>query len=189
MTRERDRYRHASLREQAGDALRSFWGDPLARFIAIVLLGGLLVLRLLTPEIAPLAALRTGDCVYLRPPGPTDLTTVKPVAATPADLQAFEAAERAQCDLSHSHEVSDAFGVGEPGTAYPGLVTLVEANQSRCDTAFEPYVGRALEGSAYATALAVPSEAAWAEGARHGVCFVYHADRSLLDHRVRGSGG
>ncbi|HSL33212.1 MAG TPA: septum formation family protein [Candidatus Limnocylindrales bacterium] len=190
MTRERDRYRRASLREQVGDALHAFWGDPLARFITIVLLGGLLVLRLLTPEIVPFSALQAGDCVYLRPPGPTDMTTsVKPVPATSADLQAYDAAERAQCDLSHSHEVSDAFSVGEPGTAYPGLAALVDANQPRCDTAFEPYVGRALEGSAHATALAVPGEAAWAAGARHGVCFVYNADRSLLDHPARGSGG
>lgn len=186
--RERDRYRRASLREQVGDALRGFWNDPIARFVAIVLLGGLLVLRLLTPEVVTLSALRTGDCVYLRPPGPTVLTgEARPVVATPADLQGYDVAERASCDLSHSHEVSDTFSVGAAADAYPGLAALVEAYEPRCDAAFEAFVGHPLAGSLYATAVAVPDARRWAAGARSGVCVVFNADRSLLDHRARDS--
>jgi putative regulator of septum formation len=136
-----------------------------------------------------LSALRTADCVYLRPPGPTVLTAeARLVPASPAELQGFGAAERASCDLSHSHEVSDAFTVGEPAASYPGLPSLVETFGPRCDAAFAAFVGHPLAGSAYETALAVPDPDGWSAGARYGVCFVFNADRSLLDRRARGSG-
>lgn len=189
MTRERDRYRRASLAEQLREGLLGFWRHRGARLIALVLIGGFVILRLLTPQVVPFRDLRTGDCVYLRPPGPADLTTeVPPVPATPADLQTYEAAERAACNLSHSHEVSDAFSVGDAAAAYPGLEALVAAYGSRCEAAFEPFVGRALDGSTYATAIAVPNTTSWAAGARSGLCFVFNANRTLLDHQARGSG-
>jgi hypothetical protein len=189
MTRERDRYRRASLGEQIREGFLGFWRNRAARLIAAVVLGGFLILRLLTPEIVPFAELKTGDCVYLRPPGPAELTTsVRPVPATTADLLTYGAAERAACSLSHSHEVSDAFSVGDAGTTYPGVDALLAASGERCEAAFEPFIGRGPDGSAYGTALAVPGVTAWEGGPRYGVCFVFRRDQTLLGHRARGSG-
>lgn len=189
MTRERDRYGRASLGEQIREGFLGFWRNRAARLVTAFFLGGFLVLRLLTPAVVPFDALRTGDCVYLRPPGPADLTTsVQPVPATTRELVAYTAAERADCNLSHSHEVSDSFTVGEDGAADPGVDALRAAHQSRCDAALEAYIGSDREGSPYATVLAVPGTMTWADGARYGVCFVFNADRTLLDHHARGSG-
>jgi hypothetical protein len=190
VTRERDHYPRASLGEQIREGLLGFWRNRAARLIAAALLGGFLILRLLTPQIVPFAELRTGDCVYLRPPGPAELTTsVQPVPDTTADLLSYEVAERADCNLSHSHEVTDAFSLGAAATSYPGVDALVASGGSRCAAAFEPFVGRGHDNSAYTTALAVPAIAAWEAGARYGVCFVFNRDQTLLDHHVRGSGG
>ena len=189
MTRERDRYRRASLGEQVREGLVGFWRSRSARLVTAVLLGGFLVLRLLTPQVIPFDELRAGDCVYLRPPGPAELaTSVQPIPATTGDLLAYTAAERADCNLSHSHEVSESFTVGAAEAADPGVDALRAAHQSRCDAALEAYIGSDREGSPYATVLAVPGATAWAGGARYGVCFVFNADRTLLDHRARGSG-
>jgi hypothetical protein len=189
MTRERDRYRRASLGEQVREGVLGFWRKRAARLITAVVLGGFVVLRLLTPQVIPFGELRPGDCVYLRPPGPAELTTaVPPIPATTGDLLGYVAAERADCNLSHSHEVSDAFSVGEPAGAYPSLDALLDAGEERCDAAFEPFIGRGRDGSMYGTALAVPAAAAWADGARYGVCFVFNRDRTLLDRHARGSG-
>jgi hypothetical protein len=189
MTRERDRYRRASLGEQVREGARGFWRNRAARLVTAVLLGGFLILRMLTPAVVPFAELRTGDCVYLRPPGPAELaTSVAAVPATTGELLAYEAAERADCNLSHSHEVSEAFSVGDAGAVDPGVDALRAAFESRCEAALEAYIGSDREGAPYATVLAVPGATAWADGARYGVCFVFNADRTLLDHHARGSG-
>jgi hypothetical protein len=187
VTRERDRYRRASWGEQLREAFLGFWRNRTARIVAAMFLAGTLVLRLLTPEVVPLSRLAAGDCVYLRPLGGSDLVATPLVAGTPSELEPYDQAERATCELSHSHEVSAVFPVGSAGESYPGLGALVAANAARCEPAFEVHVGRAIRGSRYATAIWLPNVNAWRNGARVGACLVLNANGSLLDHRAGGS--
>lgn len=187
MTRERDRYRRASLGEQLREAFLGFWRNRTARLVAAILLGGLLVLRLITPDVVRLSDLAPGDCIYLRTPESSDPLGPPRLPATPADLQQFDTVERAACDLSHSHEVSAVLDLGPAATAYPGLNAMVTDYAARCETAFEPYVGRGKDGSRYATALAPPNSDTWRDGVRKGLCLVFRADGSLMDHRAGGS--
>ena len=185
MTRERDRYRRASPGEQLREGFLAFWRNRTARIVAAILLAGLLILRLLTPENVPLAGLAVGDCLYLRPPGPSDLDAQPRIPGAPADLLTYDRAERASCELSHSHEVTDVFSVGLPGETYPGFTALLEVNGARCDSAFRTYLGTADGASPYATALWAPNEDAWRDGGvRIAACLVFNADLSLLDHRA-----
>ncbi len=187
MTRERDRYGRASAGEQFRGAFLSFWRNRTARILAAIILTVGLILLLLTPEIVPLSRVAGGDCLYLRPPGPSDLDIQPQIPGSPIELAPFDEVERASCDLSHSHEVSAVFAVGAAGDAYPGLTALVDANGPRCGPAFEAYVGRALAGSRYGTAVWVPSDATWGHGVRTGACVVFSADLGMLDHRAGGS--
>jgi hypothetical protein len=187
VTRERDRYRRASLREQASDALLGVWRNKGARSALAVLIGGLVLLRLVTPTPVSIAELATGDCVYLRAPGPAnrDPDTVR-VITSPEAFEFVSNGERASCSLSHSHEVSTVFPLS--GDEYPGFQTLLTENVHRCEEAFAGYVDRPLDGSRLATTVAVPGPNAWADGARRGVCLVFNADGSFLGHHVRDSG-
>ena len=189
MTRERDRYRRTPLWEQLRDELVGIWRNRTARIVIVVLLAAFALSRLLEPPVVSLGELAVGECAYLRAPGQSDIAADTPrVPATPADLQVIETAERASCDLSHSHEVSAVFSVGKPGAPNPGLAALVAEYAARCDDAFEAFVAHPAAGSVYATALAVPSTDLWQAGARYGICFVFNADRTFMDHRARGSG-
>jgi hypothetical protein len=188
VTRERDRYRKASWGEQAREAILDFWRNRTARIIAVILLSGFLVVRLTAPSTVTLSDLAVGDCIYLRPPGIEDLAAdAAQVAATVDQLETFSSAERAACNLSHSHEVSAAFTTGAASDPYPGFTVLLDRYQARCPEAFAGYVGHPEEGSRFATALAVPSVDTWA-GQRYGLCLVFNADRTFLDHQARGSG-
>jgi hypothetical protein len=187
VTRERDRYRRASWGEQLREGFLGFWRNRTARLVAAILLGGLLVLRLITPDVVRLSELAPGDCIYLRTPESSDPLGPPRLPATPADLQQYDTVERAACDLSHSHEVSAVLDLGAAATAYPGRNALVTDHAARCDAAFESYVGRALDGSRYATALAPPNSDTWRDGVRKGLCLVFSADGSLMDHRAGGS--
>jgi len=189
VTRERDRYRKASWGEQAREAILEFWRNRTARIIAAILLSGFLVVRLTAPATVRLSELAVGDCVYLRPPGIEDLAAdAAQVASTVDQLETFSSAERAACNLSHSHEVSAAFATGAASDAYPGFTMLLDRYRARCPEAFSGYVGHAQEGSRFATALAVPSIDTWTAGQRYGLCLVFNADRTFLDHQARGSG-
>jgi hypothetical protein len=189
VTRERDRYRRTPLWEQVRDELVGIWRNRTARIVIGVLLAAFLVSRFLEPPVVSLGELAVGDCVYLRAPGQSnDPTDTIQVPATPADLQVIGVGERASCDLSHSHEASAVFTVGQPGAPYPGLDALVAGYSARCDQAFEAFVGHPMAGSAYATALAVPSVDLWQKGARYGICLVFNADRTFMNHRASGSG-
>lgn len=187
MTRERDRYRRASWAEQVHEGFLGFWRNRTARLVAAILLGGLLVLRVITPNVVRLSDLAPGDCIYLRTPESSDLLGPPRLPATPADLQQYDTVERAACDLSHSHEVSAVLFLGAAASAYPGLDAMVTDFAARCDPAFEAYVGRARDGSRYATALAPPNSDTWRDGIRKGLCLVFRADGRLMDHRAGDS--
>ena len=189
MTRERDRYRKASWGEQAREAIVDFWRNRTARIIAAILLAGFLLVRLTAPSTVTLSEVVVGDCIYLRPPGIEDLAAdAAQVASTVDQLETFSSAERAACNLSHSHEVSAAFTTGAAGDAYPGFTALLDRYRVRCPEAFAGYVGHPEEGSRFATAVAVPSVDTWKDGQRYGLCLVFNTDRSFLDHQARGSG-
>ena len=189
MTRERDRYRKASWGEQAREAILDFWRNRTARIIAAILLAGFLLVRLTAPSTVTLSEVVVGDCIYLRPPGIEDLAAdAAQVASTVDQLETFSSAERAACNLSHSHEVSAAFTTGAAGDAYPGFTALLDRYRARCPEAFAGYVGHPEEGSRFATAVAVPSVDTWKDGQRYGLCLVFNTDRSFLDHQARGSG-
>jgi hypothetical protein len=188
VTRERDRYRRASIREQVSDELRGIWANRTARVVIGVLLLGWLVMLVLTPRPLRMTELAAGDCVYLRAPGTSDLGSDTPnLPATERALAEVTAGERASCDLSHSHEVSTTFRLEGPDD-YPGWDTLVALNSARCDAAFEEFVGHGLAGSRYATAIWVPPPAAWTEGERDAACLVFDRNGAFLGHHLRGSG-
>jgi hypothetical protein len=187
MTRERDRYRRASWGEQLREAFLGFWRNRTARIVAAIILSGALIMRLLTPDLVSLAGLAVGDCLYLRPPGAPDPAAPLRIAGTPAALEQYDAAERASCDLSHSHEASAVFIVGGPGDAFPGRTSLLTVASSRCDSSFEPFIGRPANMSRYATAAWIPNADTWHDGVRTAACLVFDATLGLLASRARGS--
>ena len=187
MTRERDRYRRASWGEQLREAFLGFWRNRTARIVAAIVLSGALVMRLLTPDLVSLAGLTVGDCLYLRPPGASDPAAPLRIAGTPAELEQYDLAERASCDLSHSHEVSAVFTVGGSGDAFPGLTALLTVASSHCESSFEPFIGRLANGSRYATAAWIPDADTWHDGVRTAACLVFDAALGLLASHARGS--
>jgi hypothetical protein len=188
VTRERNRYDRASIREQLGGEVRGFWANRTLRTAVLIVLGGLAILLLLTPKPVAPAELASGDCVFLRVPGGTDVApAVPPVPTTTQALTLVVSSEEASCALSHSHEVSTTVPLAGPAD-YPGWAALSESGQDECDAAFEAFVGRALDESRYGTAIWVPPGDAWNAGERDGICVVFNKDASFLDHRAAGSG-
>ncbi|HEX5015899.1 MAG TPA: septum formation family protein [Candidatus Limnocylindrales bacterium] len=188
MTRERDRYGRASAREQLAGELRGFWANRALRTAMFLFVGGLVLLWVLTPKAVAPTELVSGDCLFLRLPGGTDVASnAAPVAGTTQQLTTVVSSERAACNLSHSHEVSTTVALPD-ADQYPGLAALAQEGQDDCEAAFAAYVGRPLDASRYGTAIWVPPADAWAAGDRDGVCVVFNKDRTYLDHRAAGSG-
>lgn len=128
----------------------------LALFVAVTLF--LALTRGQHPAPADLAV---GDCLYIRTASAADAT--RPIGDPQEVSQVLLAggAERAGCDASHGHEVSGFLDLAK--VHYP----FADA-QARCRDAFAPYVGRALDGSAFMTFAVVPDAGAQAAGARIG---------------------
>ena len=144
--RERDRYAHASLREQAGDLVASLRRHPGAVAIIAIVLGGWLVLNLATPAPVDVRDLQAGDCLYIHAAdADTDSPTGRPAGSSTSAVAALysQGAEKAPCDGSHSHEVILQTTLADgAGTEYPGANALVERTRSACEVAFAEYVGR-----------------------------------------------
>jgi hypothetical protein len=124
--------------------------------------------------------LAVGDCLFVRTSTAQEAT--RPIGDERVVTEAILAgkAERASCSASHGHEVS----------ALVDLATLADPfseARAACQTAFEPYVRRAAEGSLYLTFAAVPTPGAQAAGETLGVCLVARADGQWMDHPARGS--
>ena len=114
--RERDRYPRASLREQLGEELTAFLGNTPLVILVVVIVGGWLVLTFTRPEEVVIGQLAAGDCLYIRAAdADTDTTVGRAIGSDGAVIAAlFESgAERAPCDGSHSHEVADAWVLGD----------------------------------------------------------------------------
>jgi hypothetical protein len=190
--RERDRYRRASLREQAGGVLAELRDHPGVIAILVVVFGGWAFLRVSQPAVAGVDALATGDCLYVHATdADTDSTNGRATGTTSGQVASLYAsgAERAGCDASHSHEVVlQVVFPDAAGAAYPGLATLTGRTAGTCRSAFEPYVGHPVDGSAFALIVAVPPEAAWAAGVRGAPCLLATNDGSFLLSHAKGSG-
>lgn len=190
--RERDRYARASLREQAGDALKSLRGSPGLVVVMALVLGGLVLLTLWTPDAVKVGNVQAGDCLYIHAgDADTDSPTGRPAGSSSSAVAALYAqgAEKAPCDGSHSHEVVLQTIFPDPaGTAYPGQDVLRERNQEACEAAFEEHVGRPADGSSLELVVAVPGEKAWENGARAAPCLVGDPKGQFLLKPAKGSG-
>jgi len=181
---ERERYQRASLAEQIGGELDTLARNPKLLLVVLVVVGGALAFRIITPSPVAVADLRPGDCLYVRIAAPglvTDERSIGDDARVAASLFGG-GAERAACDQSHSHEVSAVFPVAlEP----PSVTTATALRPDpRCDAAFAAYAGQALEGSGLATQLLLPDADAWGNGQRQAVCLVYRADGHYMPARL-----
>ena len=175
-----------------GGELRALLRTPALIILVIVLAGGWLFLTISEPETVRVGDLRTGDCLYIHaadadPQAASGRTIGSDGAITTALFEG--GAERASCDLSHSHEVADAWILDDPvGAPYPGQSQLADAYRERCVAAFQAYVGHPVEGSMHALTIAVPTPAAWDRGALAAACLVSRADGTYLQSRAQGSG-
>jgi hypothetical protein len=190
--RERDRYGRKSPRERIGDLIEWFPAHRGASVLLAVIVGGAIVIRLVTPEYLGLPDLRVGDCLFVRTSsagavGPDARPAGDPVEV--AAVLASDAGERASCGQSHSHEVSAIVPLAEPaGAAYPGQAPLERRVAPACEEAFPGFVGRPLGDSALATMAVVPNERGWQAGQRTAVCLVHDRDLEFLTTPARGSG-
>ena len=109
------------------------------------------------------------------------------LAEVRATLRA-QGAERAPCDLSHSHEVAAAGRLPDATrSTYPGEDALIERETPACEAAVAAYVGRDLADSRYAAVVVVPDNERWRKGERASACLIQRADGRFMDHRAQGS--
>ena len=186
---ERDRYPRASLAEQLRGELRALRRHPGVLLTAVLVLGGGVILNLVRPQDVSIRNLATGDCLYIRAEDAArDLDPGRPIGSDAAAVRTLYAvgAERASCDLSHSHEVISTSTFPDPaGTAYPGEAAL--ADRLGCEAGFTAYVGHAPEGSELELVVAVPDEAAWDATSRVGACLLARRDGEFLSSRAKDS--
>ncbi len=196
--RESDRYPKATLRQQAEDFVGWF---PAHRngTAAIAIVAGLLLLwRVITPGIVLLGDLREGDCIFVRTG--TATAPIDPVVGTPAAVRAAilsGGAERAACDLSHSHEVSsvvdldDHDGVDPAAAAPPAWdpAGLTASAEEACAGGLAAFLGvpAVTPGTPYVGFAVIPGEREWERGTRVAACLVASADGHFLTARAGGS--
>jgi hypothetical protein len=189
--RERERYPRASIAEQVRGELAIVRRSPPLLALVVALVGGWLILTLTRPQPFHVDAARAGDCLYIHAAdADTGNTGGRPIGSDGAVVSSLflGGAERAGCDASHSHEVADAWVLGNPpDAAYPGQGELTRREEARCEAAFEAYVGRASEGSSLALTVAVPPPGSWEDGSRVAVCLVRNRDGSFLSGHAAGS--
>lgn len=190
---ERERYQHASLVEQLRGELSGMRAHPGVILVALVVLGGGVLLAVLRPQVAGVRDLDAGDCLYIRA---ADAVTdagpgVRQIGTGSGAVRALyvQGAERTLCELSHSHEVLSTMTFPEGAfEAYPGGPVLEVRLRDGCAAAFGAYVGRPLEGSALEMVVAVPDAADWERPIRTGVCLLANRDGTFLSGRAQGSG-
>jgi hypothetical protein len=160
--------------------------------IIAIVIGGWVVLNLLTPAPARVGDLRAGDCLYIHAAdADTDSPTGRPAGSSTSAVAALysQGAEKAPCDGSHSHEVILQTVLADtPGREYPGANALVERTRVACEAAFAEYVGRPAGDSALELIVAVPPDASWTDGVRAAPCLVGDPGGQFLLKPARGSG-
>lgn len=189
---EGPRRRGVDLGEQL-DATRGFMrSNPRAAiiFVAVFVLGFASFAG--RPETIGLADIGVGDCLFIRTGSALSMVPRSVQIGTPDEVQGSLAtadAEKVPCARSHSHEVSLLRIIeAQLGAAYPGVAALRDDMATACRAAFESFVGRPAEGSAYDTAAVVPHRNGWNRGDRRAVCLVFGRDGRFLDHQARDSG-
>jgi hypothetical protein len=189
---ERERYQTASLAEQVRGELKAMRRHPGVVLAFLLVLGGGLVLNLLRPQVIGIRDVAAGDCLYIRAADAARdaVSGGRAIGTDSAVVRALYevGAERASCDLSHSHEAISTTEFPEPVAApYPGESALKERLMETCTTGFETFVGRALVGSELDMVIAVPDESAWNDANRVGACLVARRDGEYLSGRAQGS--
>ena len=190
---ERDRYQTASWGERLRDELQGMRAHPGVILVALMVLGGGLLLNLLRPQVLGVRDLAAGDCLDIRAADADrdGMVGGRRIGTGKAAVDALYAqgAERTACDQSHSHEViSTTTFVEGAAASYPGATVLADRMRDGCDADFVAYVGHAVEGSQLDLVVAVPDETAWDSPIREGVCLVARRDGDFLDAPARGSG-
>lgn len=174
--REGERYGRAGLGERTRGALGELGSSLGAVAVLVLLVGGWLLLRFLTPSVVGLAELRAGDCLYIRAADPEG----NPPIGTPSavrDALVRGGAERASCALSHGHEVVAV--VPLPAGGFQGQPGLMDAADPPCRAAFVQLTDPGL-----ALTVVVPDMGAWNSGVRVAACLVHRADGRFLDRDV-----
>lgn len=104
-----------------------------------------------------------------------------------ADDQTLLAAIIVPCEQPHPNEV---FGLGDlaggPDAPFPGVDPVDDDAIELCDSAFESYVGVALDNSRYSYVYYTPTEESWAGGDRVVMCSVEDGGR-LIEGSVEGT--
>jgi len=189
--REIDRYPKATLRDRIEELLDSARTHPArtAVIAVVVLLVGASLLG--APRAARVDALAVGDCLYVRTSASTAVGAGGRPIGDPAAVEAVldaGAAEFAGCDVSHGHEVSALIDLGPLVPTSLGRQELRAAVQSRCDAAFDSYVGRPAVGSELETFAVLPTDDQLEGGASTAVCLVARTDGQWLSGQARDSG-
>jgi hypothetical protein len=188
---EREKYPRASIAELLGDELATLRRNRPVQVLLAVLIGGWLLLTVTRPQSLHVGDLRAGDCLYIHAlDADTDSPAGRPIGSDGAVISALYlgGSERAGCDVSHSHEVADAWVLDDSLVAdYPGQAPLTLRERPRCEAAFEAYVGRPVEDSALELVVAVPPPTEWEDGARSAACLVANHDGSFLSGHAAGS--
>jgi Septum formation len=190
---ERERYQTASWTERIGDELRAMRAHPGVILVALLVIGGGVVLNVLRPQVVQVRGLAVGDCLDIRAADADrdGLAGARRIGSAQAavDVLYAQGAERAGCDQSHSHEVISTDEFAEQAIApYPGASVLQDRLRAGCVADFATYVGHPLEDSELDLVVAVPDEAAWNAPIRVGVCLVARRDGDFLAAPARGSG-
>lgn len=172
--RERDRYQRAGFRQSIDEFFGWFPAHPSGSTGLALVAATLIALRILTPSPLVVADLHPGQCLYVRPPGGSDVLG-RQGAST--DLEVTIAlvnggVEQASCSGSHSHEVVAVLVRPEaPGT--PLTAEVAAAADASCKTAAVAYLGQAADATGPSVVLAgLPTETAWKGGSRTLVCLV-----------------
>ena len=182
----------APLVVQVSDTAAWFRQNPRGFGLVIVIVIAALSLSTSRPKEVRLEALEVGDCLFIRTPAITSLTTQIPAIGSLEDVRLAAASggiAPTPCEGSHGQEVSAIVRLeGAATDPYPGQNELLEHVAPACPAAFGAFVGHPLEGSTYDTAAGVPSRSGWGVGDRQAVCLVFGRDGRFLDHQARNSG-
>ncbi len=192
MTRERDRYRRASVAEQVGGTVGWLRAHPRRALLLIGVVAIGIASAASRPTSFGLGGLEVGDCLFVRTPSALSVVPAEVPIGSVDEVRrtlAGGGAEAAPCGSSHGHEVSAVVDLADPtGTPFPGAEALLAQLAPTCEAAFGSFVGRDREGSAYDTVAVAPNRSGWDAGERRAVCLVFGRDGRFLDHQARDSG-
>jgi hypothetical protein len=194
---ERARYRRATIRDRAVEAVEAIRANPRRSLLiaAIVALGAYASLR--GVGAATIERLGVGDCLYVRTSAVMQTGAGARPIGEPGEVETVldaDQAEHAPCDQSHGHEVVAVVTFPLPTPASPGSMPVAPPPsetralvQPRCEDAFPAYVGHALAGSRYVVFSVVPFASSPLNGTL-GVCLLARADGQWMSKPARGSG-